>query len=285
LNFDLRGLVRDLGATVPRFRRHNGLHLCAGVSFYALLSLAPLLYLAAALVGRILRDDHVTTRVLGVLEPLFPDTAGESLREVTQSLQTDDPLVLLALPALFWVASTVLAALELSVNLAFERAHERTVLLSRLKSFALLAVGLLVLLASLVTATSLPGIEQLLWDARVLPQGTRLAGTISRLLIVAMPFLLFATFYKFLPRGRVRWRSAGWGALLALVGWELVRRLFGRVLAHSPALGLLTGTVSGLVTVLLWVYAANVLLLLGAEFAALRHERLERSPNLGEPAT
>jgi len=282
LTFDVRGLAADLAGTVPRFRRHNGLHLCAGVSFYALLSLAPLLYLAAALVGRILRDDDVTTRVLGVLQPLFPDTAGDSLREVTNSLQTDDPLVLLALPALFWVASTVVAALELSVNIAFERSHQRTVLWSRLKSLALLAIGLLVLLASLVTATSLPGIEQLLWDARVLPQGTRLAGTISRLLIVAMPFLLFATFYKSLPRGRVRWRSAGWGALLAVIGWELVRRAFGGVLAHSPALGLLTGTVSGLVTVLLWVYAANVLLLLGAEFAALRHERFEQAPRTGK---
>ena len=216
MSFDVRGLASDLVATVPRFRRHNGLHLCAGVSFYALLSLAPLLYLAAALVGKILQDEDVTARVLSVLQPLFPDTAGESLREVTRSLQTDDPLVLLALPALFWVASTVIAALELSVNIAFERVHQRTMLLSRLKSFALLGVGLVVLLTSLVAATSLPGIEQLLWDAHVLPRGTPLAGTISRLLIVVMPFLLFATFYKFLPRGRVRWRSSGWGALLAL---------------------------------------------------------------------
>jgi len=44
----------------------------------------------------------------------------------------------------------------------------------------------------------------------------------------------------------------------------------------------LTGTVSGLVTVLLWVYAANVLLLLGAEFAALRHERFEQAPRTGK---
>jgi uncharacterized BrkB/YihY/UPF0761 family membrane protein len=43
----------------------------------------------------------------------------------------------------------------------------------------------------------------------------------------------------------------------------------------SPALGLFSGALSGMVTVLLWVYASVALVLLGAEFAALRHERIE----------
>jgi membrane protein len=275
LKFDLRGLGDDLLGTVPRFRRHNGLQLCAGVSFYALLSLPVLLYLTAALLGRVLRDDHVTERVLAALQPLFPATAGESLRQVALDLRTDNPLVLVALPALFWVATTVFASLSLAVNVAFERTRRRTVVLARLKSFALVSVGMIALLASLVASTSLHRLERLLWEATVLPEGTRLAGSFSRFLIVLAPLALFATFYKVLPRGRVRWRSAGWGALLALALWEAARRVFGRVLVHSPALGLFSGALSGMVTVLLWVYASVALVLLGAEFAALRHERIE----------
>jgi len=275
LKFDLRGLGDDLLGTVPRFRRHNGLQLCAGVSFYALLSLPVLLYLTAALLGRVLRDDHVTERVLAALQPLFPATAGESLRQVALDLRTDNPLVLVALPALFWVSTTVFASLSFAVNVAFERTRRRTVVRARLKSFALVSVGMIALLASLVASTSLPRLERLLWEANVLPEGTRLAGSFSRFLIVLAPLALFATFYKVLPRGRVRWRSAGWGALLALALWEAARRVFGRVLVHSPALGLFSGALSGMVTVLLWVYASVALVLLGAEFAALRHERIE----------
>ena len=125
MNFDLRGLGDDLLEVLPRFRRHNGLHLCAGVSFYALLSLPPLLYLAAALLGRVLRDDDVTERVLQTIQPLFPGTAGESLRELALELRTGDPLVLLALPALFWVSTTVFASLELAINAAFQRIPRR----------------------------------------------------------------------------------------------------------------------------------------------------------------
>jgi len=275
LKFDLRGLGVDLLGVLPRFRRHNGLHLCAGVSFYALLSLAPFLYLAAALLGRVLRDDDVTERMLETLQPLFPGTAGESLHELALDLRTDDPLVLVALPALFWVSTTVFASLELAVNVAFQRIPRRTVVLARLKSFALVSVGMIALLASLIAATLLPRLERALWEANVLAEGTRLAGSFSRALIVLAPLALFATFYKVLPRGRVRWRSAGWGALLALALWEAARRVFGRVLVHSPALGLFSGVLSAMVTVLLWVYASVALVLLGAEFAALRHERIE----------
>ena len=227
MRFDLQGLGKDLLAVLPRFRRHNGLHLCAGVSFYALLSLPPLLYLAAALLGRVLRDGDVTERILETLGPLFPGLAGESLREITLGLRTDNPLVLVAVPALFWVSTTVFASLELAVNVAFQRVPRRTAILARLKSFALVSSGMLVLLASLVTATSLPELERSLWGADVLAEGTRLAGTLSRFLIVLAPLALFATFYKILPHGKVRWRSAGWGALLALGLWEAARRVFG----------------------------------------------------------
>ncbi len=84
--------------------------------------------------------------------------------------------------------------------------------------------------------------------------------------------------------GKVRWRAAGWGALLALALWEAARRFFGRVLVHSPALGLFSGALSGMVTVLLWVYAAVAIMLLGAEFAALRNERLESDETGGKSA-
>ncbi|NIM02284.1 MAG: YihY family inner membrane protein [Acidobacteria bacterium] len=278
----MRGLGKDLLRVLPRFRRHSGLHFCAGVSFYALLSLPPLLYLAFATLGLVLRDPDVTERVLANLEPLFPGSAGESLRELALDMRTDNPLVLVAVPALVWVSTTVFASLELAINVAFERLPRRTVVLARLKSFALVFVGMIALLASLVAATVIPRLERMLLEANVLAEGTRLAGSVSRFLIIVAPWVLFATFYKVLPRGYVRWRSAGQGALLALLLWEAARRIFGLVLVRSPALGLLSGTLSATVSVLLWVYASVALVLLGAEFAALRHERIEKALNRPE---
>ncbi len=284
MTFDPRGLGKDLLRVLPRFRRHSGLHFCAGVSFYALLSLPPLLYLAFATLGLVLRDPDVIERVLASLDPLFPGLAGESLRDLALDMRTDNPLVLVALPALVWVSTTVFASLELAINVAFERLPRRTIVLARLKSFALVFLGMIALLGSLVAATVIPRLERMMWKADLLADETPLAGSFSRFLIVVAPLLLFAVFYKVLPRGHVRWRSAGQGALLALVLWEAARRLFGLVLVRSPALGLLSGTLSATVSVLLWVYASVALVLLGAEFAALRHERIERADSGPESA-
>jgi len=59
---------------------------------------------------------------------------------------------------------------------------------------------------------------------------------------------------------------------------EGARRLFGGLLLRSPAFGLLTGTLAGTVAFLLWVYTAVAIVLLGAEFAALVHRRLNEPP-------
>ena len=58
-------------------------------------------------------------------------------------------------------------------------------------------------------------------------------------------------------------------AVLCLVLWEAARELFGSILLHSRAFGLLSGGVAGTVAFLLWIYTGVAIVLLGAEWAAL----------------
>jgi membrane protein len=95
------------------------------------------------------------------------------------------------------------------------------------------------------------------------------AERVAYVVLLLAAFVTFATFYKLLPRGKVRWGSASRAAIVALVLWDIARRVFGSVLFHSPAFGLLTGTLAGIVAVLLWVYTAAAICLYGAEIAAL----------------
>jgi len=141
-----------------------------------------------------------------------------------------------------------------------------------------LACGLLFLGLTLLANTLLLG---LLRYRDLLPLPTlpvRLAAIGSYIALLAGSFLIFGLFYKWLPRTKVRWRAAGTGALLAVALWEGARRLFGGLLIRSPAFGLLTGTLSGIVTFLFWIYTAVAIVLLGAEIAALVHRRLNEPP-------
>ena len=101
--------------------------------------------------------------------------------------------------------------------------------------------------------------------------------------MVTLSFLSFVFLYRALPRGRTRWTAACSGAAFALVPWELARHLFGTVLLRSPAFGLVTGAIAAVLAFLLWIYTAVAIVLLGAEFAAVRDgrraERAEAPPS------
>jgi len=100
-----------------------------------------------------------------------------------------------------------------------------------------------------------------------------LLGAEGRILSVVLTwvaaFVAFTLFYKGLPRGRVGWGASVRASLAAVLLWEAVRRLFGGIMIRSPAYGLLTGTLAGLVAFLLWIYFGVMVILLGAEIAAV----------------
>jgi membrane protein len=86
---------------------------------------------------------------------------------------------------------------------------------------------------------------------------------------LAVTFGVFTLFYKTLPRGKVHWGAASRAALIAVVLWEGARQAFGGILVKSPAFGLLSGALAGIVAFLAWIYVAVVVIIYGAEVASL----------------
>lgn len=267
-----------LGRAALNFHRDNCLNLSATVAFYSLLSLGPLVYLAGVVLHRVPGGPEGLQLALERLRALVPPEAAAAFDRVSSGMRTEEGLVLLALPALLWVATTAFSALEQAVNVAFDTADRGGLWRARLKAIAILAAGWLLLGGMLVLRAGLALLERYREVVSLPESGSGLgrAGSYAGLLVVS--FLIFVLFFKFLPRTRVSWRAAGSGALLALALWEGARRLFGSFLLRSPALGLLTGTLAGIVTFLLWIYTAVAVVLLGAELAALVNGSRRRLP-------
>ena len=251
------------------FYRDNCLDRSATVAFYTLLSLGPLLYLAGSTLNLVLDADTALEETLGQIGGFVPPEALIALTAVVKSLRRDEPLFLLAVPGLIWVATSAFSALEYAINVTSGTAPLRRFWHSRLKALLVLASGWLLLGASLVFSSLIPSLER--WrDALSLPGTSLELPALSAYPVQLVATLLaFTAFYKLLPRGVVRWRAAGTGGLLALVLWECARRLFTTLLARSPAFGLLTGTLAGVVAFLAWIYTAVAIVLLGAELSAV----------------
>jgi membrane protein len=261
------------------FHRHNCLDHSATVAFYSLLSLGPLVYLVAGTLSLFYADGDALEMMLDRLSPFLPETAASGFRKLAPGMRTSEGLVILALPALVWVASTALSALEYALNVCFEIPMERRKRwYSHLRALSLLGMGWLFLGFALLANTILLELVRNI-DLVPLPAiPARLVAAGSYLALLGASFFIFGLFYKWLPRTRIRWRAAGSGALLAVALWEGARRLFGGLLMRSPAYGLLTGALAGTVTFLLWIYTAVAIVLLGAEFAALVHRELCSRP-------
>ena len=265
----LRTIGRWLGRAALNFMRDNCMNLSATVAFYSLLSLGPLIYLAGVTLQMLFGTGEGLDLAIDRLLVFLPQEMGPALDRIAPGLRTDETLVLLAVPALLWVGTTVFSALESAINIAFGVPRRRSLWRARVKAFLIFGLGWGVL----VLALALRGFIAIRAGYRALlelPQATSYFGTLlSYLALLAASYLTFLLFFKWLPRTRVSWRAAGAGALLSVVLWDGARRLFGGILLRSPAFGLLTGTLAGIVGFLLWIYTAVAIFLLGAELAAL----------------
>jgi membrane protein len=273
-----RALAAALWAATLNFYRDNCLDLAATVAYYTLLSLGPLLYLVGSSLQLLFDAERSLETALGQIGTFLPAEAVTLLQAVVESLRRDEPLLLLAVPGLVWVAMSACASLEYAINVASGTASRRTFFHSHAKALLVLASGWAVLSLALFAGTVLPKVEE--WRARLnLPwKPLQLSALGNWPLQLAATFVAFLAFFKFLPRGEVHWRFAAAGGVAALVLWECARWLFTAMLLRSPAFGLVTGTVAGVVAFLLWIYTAVSVVLFGAEVSAALGGRTARRP-------
>jgi membrane protein len=92
--------------------------------------------------------------------------------------------------------------------------------------------------------------------------------------------LMFFSLYKFLPNRRIRWQTAGIAALFTSLLLELAKRGFAAYVKSFNPGSLYTGTLAALVIVVVWVYYAAMIFILGGEVAQVyelrRVRRLQR---------
>lgn len=275
--------LRLLWRALEHFSSDHGPNHAAAVAYFSLLSLPPFLLLAARTLARILPAADGPDTIVAGLTPYLPIEIAPAVETLGRSLHEGGALVAVAIPVLLWVASHAFSALEVAINVAFGTTPQRRFWLSRLKAFAGLSGGVI-----LLGATVVAGHVALWLDAYYAQTGAPLslsprAHFVSTLSLLAATFGVFTMFYKWLPRGKVAWWAAGRAAAVAVVLWEAARRVFGGLLATSPGFGMFSGALAGIVTVLGWIYVAVAVTIYGAEVAALLNGN--RIAKLPKPAT
>jgi membrane protein len=266
-------------ALLRRFVEADLMTQAASLSFYTLLSLAPLLVLLLWLTASLYppAQESLVAQIGGLAGANAAAVAETVIRNADDQPDVGSLAGVWSLVLLFVGSTVVFAQLQGALNLIFRTGGQqlgglRAWLRKRVFSLGVvLALGFL-LIVSMIATTALQVVFAQL--PSVLPA----IGYVTTLLLYA---LAFAFLYHYLPDRRVAWRQAFLGGAITAVLFALGRYLIGLYLAQA-APGSAYGSMGALVLLLVWMYYAAVVFFAGALITAVIDERMHSRQRLRE---
>jgi membrane protein len=248
--------------------------MAAAISYYALLSLFPLLIFVVSMLGIFLRSSSLQEDLVAKVLDILPLTPNKGADEVSQAVRAvagvSVPLTIVGLLGLAWSASAMFGAIRTSLNVAWGSGRRRSLLRKKLVDFAMMAgFGAFFLLS--IGATALLRTTQEA-SSDVLGPFSGSSFFFWRSLSFVGPALLslaaFAALYRFVPSAPVKMSGVWAGAVTATILFELAKNGFSFYLANFGRYDLVYGSLGAVVTFLVGLYLSAAVLLFGAEVAA-----------------
>lgn len=247
-------------------------HLAAGVAYYALFSLFPLILGLLAIGGTALTSEELKQQFLGFVTASLPGSEAIVEENVGELVQFRGALGAAAVIGLLWTASMGFGAVARAVNRAWDIRQNRPFYIAKpLHILMALAVGLLFLIS-----TSATSVIQVLGnpqrDLGIPGQNFLLALGLVSLALRSVPFglnlTIFLLVYKFAPNCKTYWRHIWTGAVAAAVLFELAKGLFLWYLDNLASYSQVYGSVASVIVLLFWIYLSALILILGAEISS-----------------
>ena len=247
----------------------------AELAYYFLLALFPMLIFLTSLVGFL---PGLQENILSALAKVAPADAMRLVKETLADVISHRSGGLLSFGVLgtLWAASSGVASLVDTLNVAYEVKERRSFWKVRLVS-----IGLTVALALLViggAALLMVGHKLSDWLSELLGLGTAFAiiGSIAGYIVgLALLFLGIQLLYYFGPNAKQEWKWITPGAVFAVVAILVGSLLFSVYLRVAPSNSATYGSLGAVITLMLWLYLIGLALLIGGEI----NSEIEKSCN------
>jgi membrane protein len=265
----------------------NALTRGAAIAFYAVTALAPVLFIAMAIAGAVLGTDAASGAVRAQLGLIMSrESAALVQSAVIHAGGVRHTLLgsMLGALVLAVTASGVFTEIEDALNVIWKAPRKESYLHQLLRGRVLslaLVIGLgMLLIASMVIASGIGAL------GRMLERHAALSQAVTGLLNFALSFtllsLLFAALYKLLPNRRLVWRDVVAGACGTALLFQGAQVLVAFYLANFLR-ATIYGPAAGVIVLLVWVYCAAMIFLLGAEFTKVWACHFGSCPRTGQP--
>ncbi|MBL0063206.1 MAG: YihY/virulence factor BrkB family protein [bacterium] len=250
---------RVLKQAVTNFTKNDLESLSAGLAFYSVLSLVPLLVLLLAATE--LLSNQTSNLLIAQINAFVGPNAGDGLALVIQStreLKSGGKIGFFGAVMMLIAATMAFAHLRHALNKIWQVNDSSSFvanwLLARATSLVLASgIGLLLLVSMVITA-----VQGYMFPA------TGLWVLLNIGVSLFLNTLLFGFIFWLLPSITIGWRDVALGAVVTAILFEVGKWAIGLYLSYAD-IGSLYGTAGSILVLLVWIYYASIVFFFGAE--------------------
>lgn len=270
---------RHLGRLWAKIEKDDAFLLAGAIAWGVLFAIIPILALGIGLTGFVLsaRFDDPTDAVVGLFARNLPqgqaqDELARILHDMVQEVMSSRTGLTIAGSLIFiWLATRLSGTLRSTLATVFETSRRRNIVHG--KAFDVVAV-----LIGVVLVTVNIGVTIMVATAVQLGTGWFGLGGLTfsyaqRLLGAVVAFgsiwTLFLIIYRYLPRVRTPWRTTVLAATIAGLAHEILKFAFSWYVTDVANYESTLGNLATATLVLVWIYYAALVFIIGGEMAYL----------------
>jgi membrane protein len=266
----------------------NVLFLASGIAFNILLAAIPfILLLITGLTFLLPAVSEVTPSramndFIDRLLPMRAEAGGGFVHTMLADvLRTRGSVTLYSSILFIWLSTRLFGSLRTALADVFDIENERSIIRGKIFDIQITVVSTVLFVASTLVSTYLAlattrGLSVLLQLGLRKDVMGDLEYYIGRGLALLFTTLMFFALYKYLPVRKVRTRTALLASLFAGVMFEGARAAFRIVMQGLNPQSIYTGTIAALVIIVVWVYYAALIFLIGGEVGQVYELRRTR---------
>ena len=258
--------------TFSEFFKDEATWKAAALSYFTVFALAPLLVLLLQVASFIWDPAQVRDALTGQFQALMGSDVAKQVETMMTTAEQKSASgsgfrLMLSIGGLLFGATGAFVSLQTALNRAWEVEPDpksggiKNFITKRFLSLGMVLGIAFLLLVSLAVTAAMSAVGGALFGGF----GKTFGEMLNFLLTFAVITLLFGAMFKVLPDAKIGWRDVWVGAVATALLFVIGKTLIGLYIGQSDP-GSAFGAAGSLAVLLVWIYYAAVILLLGAEF-------------------
>ncbi len=264
----------------------NIFFLAGGIAFNILLAAIPFLLLLGTGLAYLLNksNDASSAEVGALIDRLLPTAQGPDsiIRRIISDVRNSgDRVGLISAITFIWFSTRLFGSLRTVLAEVFDIEADRGIIEGKIFDAKITVVATVLVaayttLSAYLAAATSRGVAVLSEIGLRQELMGRLEYSVGRALAFAFILLMFFALYKYLPLRRIRWQTALIAAMFTSTCFEIAKNVFTMYMSRFSPGSLYTGTILAGVILVIWVYYAATIFILGGEVAQVAELRRVR---------